>query len=617
MFALQKFLRKHLHFIVVVSILLVVMTWPTIVYVFDTETFWLPTDGRDVWMNIWDAWHGRSVFAGEASSNFTHMLFYPVGLSLDYNTNNLIQRTLLWMFQSTMGTSNAFSLIYLLIVIATALSAYIYVNYLFKDRWLALFAAVVFGFSQHVIGHASHPMLNLLSTIPLTLYALQRGIEERRLKWMLLSGFFVGITAFVGLYIFVCLLLTLGLYLACFTYSKWHQRRFWVGIALLFGIAASISLIHIYPLIRDTSRLSEALEKNVGQEKYNELLSFFISGGHPLLTPVFVSVFDLDTRGDLDIREQHKTSYLGYLPLLLIAIGLCSGVQRRKMIPWLLVLVPFLILRLGSTLQINGELIPGVLLPKHYLNDIFPWIFRAVYSTDHFQIGVLLPLAVLSCFGLQLLLKSVSKTYCSYVVIGLIALVAFEYYQTPLRQVISEQELAFNEWLGRELNQEEIRLINLPMGRRSSKLYGYYQTINEYPHVEGVANRTPETSYDYIRQNALLARWNKRSNMECGPGNFDHYVAAADQLLGDGFSHVIYHQREPDAELLADSFSDIPPVYQDEYVSIYRLPDLRATCLDQVATYQNQLPDLLKFLNSPINQPRSDVALVYLYPAED
>ena len=118
------------------------------------------------------------------------MLFYPVGLSLDYNTNNLIQRTLLWMFQSTMGTSNAFSLIYLLIVIATALSAYIYVNYLFKDRWLALFAAVVFGFSQHVIGHASHPMLNLLSTIPLTLYALQRGIEERRLKWMLLSGFF-------------------------------------------------------------------------------------------------------------------------------------------------------------------------------------------------------------------------------------------------------------------------------------------------------------------------------------------------------------------------------------------------------------------------------------------
>ena len=44
MSSLRSALRKHLHFIVVVGILLVVMTWPTIVYVFDTETFWLPTD---------------------------------------------------------------------------------------------------------------------------------------------------------------------------------------------------------------------------------------------------------------------------------------------------------------------------------------------------------------------------------------------------------------------------------------------------------------------------------------------------------------------------------------------------------------------------------------------
>ena len=617
MSSLRSAFRNHLHFIVVVGILLIVMTWPTIVYVFDTETFWLPTDGRDVWMNIWDAWHGRSVFAGEASSNFTNMLFYPVGLSLDYNPNNLIQRTLLWMLQSVMGTSNAFSLIYLMIVIATALSAYVYVNYLFEDRWLALFGAVVFGFSQHVVGHPNHPMVNLISTIPLTLYALQRGINERKLNWMLLSGFFVGITAFIGLYVFVCLLLTLGLFFACFTYSIWRQQRFWVGTIMLFAVAGSISLIHVYPLIRDTSELSAALNKNVGREFNNDLVSFFVSGGHPWLTSVYDSAFNLDTSGDIDIREQHKTSYLGYVPILLIALGLSSLKYRRQMIPWLFLLLPFLILRLGSVLQINGEIYPSILLPKHFLNEVFPAVFKAFYEVDHFQIGVLLPLAVLSCFGLKVFLKSVRENHHSLIVIVAVALVALEYYQVPTSQIVLEQELAFNEWLGRELNQEEIRLINLPMGRRSSKLYGYYQTINEYPHVEGVANRTPETSYDYIRQNALLARWNKRSNMECGPGNFDHYVAAADQLLGDGFSHVICHQREPDAELVADSFSDIPPAYQDEYVSIYRLPDLRATCLDQVATYQNQLPDLLKFLNSPINQPRSDVALVYLSPAQD
>ena len=58
MSSLRSAFRNHLHFIVVVGILLVVMTWPTIVYVFDTETFWLPTDGRDIYMKFWDAWYG-------------------------------------------------------------------------------------------------------------------------------------------------------------------------------------------------------------------------------------------------------------------------------------------------------------------------------------------------------------------------------------------------------------------------------------------------------------------------------------------------------------------------------------------------------------------------------
>ena len=616
MSSLRGALRNHLHFIVVVGLLLIVMTWPTIVYVFDTETFWLPTSGQDVFLNIWNAWHGRSVFAGEASPYFTDMLFYPTGLSLVYNPNNLIQRTLLWMFQLVIGTSNAFNLIYLMIVVATAVSAYIYINYLFKDRWLALFGAVVFGFSQHVVGHPNHPALNLLATIPLSLYALQRGIGEQKLKWMLLSGFLLGITAFIGIYIFVCLLLTLVLFFLCFTYSKWRQPQFWIGTVLLFAVAGSVSLLYIYPMIRDTSKLDEALKKNLGEEAGNDLLSYFVNGGHPWLSPVFVEVFDLNARGELNFREQHKTSYLGYLPLLLIALGFSSAKHRRKMIPWLMLLGPFLILRLGSTLRINGVLYPEILLPKHFLNAVFPFIFQGFYEIDHFQMGVLLPLSVLSCFGLRVLLKSISKRYCSIAVIGAVALVAFEYYQPLIGQVIPEPQLAFNDWLRNEPNQEDIRLVNLPMGRINSKIYGFYQTINGYPHAEGLANRTPDRSYNYILQNHLLAAWRNRENPDCSSGAFDRYLAGVDQLLGDGFSYVILHHSMRRVYEIADSFRNIPLAYQDVYVSIYRLPDLRENCLDRVAGYQNQLPILQEFLHAPINRPRSDVSLMVLYPAE-
>ena len=616
MSSLRNIVRNHLHFIGVVGLLLIVTTWPTIVYVFDTETFWLPTSGSDVWMKFWDGWRARYIFNGEADLYFTDMLFYPLGLSLAYHPSNVFHMALFAIFQSIMGSSNAFNLIYLLFILTTTLSAYVYLIYVYEHRWLALFGAVVFGFSQHVVGHPNHPDISLLITIPLALYALQRGIGEQNLRWMLLSGFLVGITAFIGLYIWVCLLLTLGMFFLCFTYSKWRQPRFWIGTVLLFAVAGSVSLVHIYPMIRDTSTLDEALKKNLGEESGNDLLSYFVNGGHPLLTPVFVEVFDLNARGELNFREQHKSSYLGYLPLLLIALGLSSSDHRRKMLPWFILLTPFLILRLGSMLLINGVLYPDALLPKHFLNGVLPVVFQAIYETDHFQIGVLLPLSVLSCFGLAVLLNAVSKKHCPYVVLGAVALLAFEYYQPPHSQVIPERQLAYNDWLKTEPNQAELRLINLPMGRRDSKIYGFYQTINGYPHAEGLANRTPDRSYNYILQNHLLAAWHRRENPICSLGAFDQYLAAVEQLLGDGFSHVVLHHGARRVYEIADSVRNIPSAYQDVYVSIYRLPDLHENCLERVSGYQNQLPVLKEFLRAPINRPRGDVSLIYLYPAE-
>ena len=50
-------LRRHIHFFVIVPILIIVMTWPTFVYVFETDTFWLLED-NDAYMLFWDAWYG-------------------------------------------------------------------------------------------------------------------------------------------------------------------------------------------------------------------------------------------------------------------------------------------------------------------------------------------------------------------------------------------------------------------------------------------------------------------------------------------------------------------------------------------------------------------------------
>ena len=45
---LRNTLRERLHFLVVVTLLTLLMTFPAIVYLFRTDVFWLPTkDSRD------------------------------------------------------------------------------------------------------------------------------------------------------------------------------------------------------------------------------------------------------------------------------------------------------------------------------------------------------------------------------------------------------------------------------------------------------------------------------------------------------------------------------------------------------------------------------------------
>lgn len=53
---LRDTIRGHWQILVGLTVLIAVMTFPTILYVFNTEVFWLPTGGhRDTWIRIWDA----------------------------------------------------------------------------------------------------------------------------------------------------------------------------------------------------------------------------------------------------------------------------------------------------------------------------------------------------------------------------------------------------------------------------------------------------------------------------------------------------------------------------------------------------------------------------------
>ena len=498
MSAVARALRNHLPFLLITPVLTIIMTWPTAVHVFDTGELWLPTNDWDVFIEIWDAWHGSQVFAGGTELGRTEALFYPFGLSLRYHPYNVFHMLLLAWLQTILTVANAYNLIYLAFVFATALSGYLFLLYWLKDRWLALFGAVIFGFSQHVVGHPHHPA-SLIATLPFAIYAMHRGVVGQSWKWLAVAGALVGITVLVSIYGYLCLVLTVGMLALYFALSRWRSREFWVGLAVMFVIAGLISAVRIYPMLQSQDEFGEALAKNEGDETANDLLGSFVNYRHSTLTPIFVNALAIDTSDNKYVNGWRHTSYLGYLPLVLTLLALIKAQDRRKLLPWLFLFGLFFVLRLGSELRINDVIYSGVHLPKYYLDRLLPQLFKVVHETDHFQIGVLIPLTILSCVGLRSVVDTVTPSLRIPIILASIVLVAFEYHYVPISLTVSEAQLAFNAWLKAVPNQDEIRLINLPMGRTPSKQYGLYQALNGYPHAEGLAMRTPAASYRYIR----------------------------------------------------------------------------------------------------------------------
>lgn len=565
-------LRHHLHFILVVGILAVAMTWPVASYVFESDTFWLPSHGPDIFIEMWNAWYGQRIITGQADFYFTDLLFYPQGLRLTYHHFSIPSMLTLGGLSALMPVSNAYCLAYLLLIVLNAGSAYVCLLHLFKDKWLALLGAVIFGLSRVTVYFSDSFSYAFLPTLPLSLYFLHRGITENRRKYLVISGILTGLTVWISLYIFVCLLLTLAMIILVFARSRWRDPNYWLRMMLLLALVGIISIIRIYPLMADPQALDTAMERSLSVEMGNEMLSLFINYQHPTVQQVFS-----DLNINLDKLSSGR-SYLGWLPLILIGLGFLfsKAACRRRMLPWLILLLTFLILKLGSFPRINGQVFFDMPLPKYHLNEFA--VFEAFYVSDYFGVGALLPLAILTCYGLKTVLKAVPAKRRPPLILLAAALIAFEYHGMPEPRIITDERTAYIQWLGEQEDQDSIRLINLPIGQFYAKRYLLFQTLSGYPMVEGRSNRTPPSAYTYMQNNPLLKAWRKHEPVRCAPENQGEYLAALDDLDKDGFSHVVFHPRLSHADRIQDSFLDARPSYENERAAVYTLEDLRQSC---------------------------------------
>ncbi len=574
MSAALRLISAHRHFIIIVPLLTLVMSYPTILYIFDSEVIWHPAGGNlDSNIEFWDAWYGSKVLAGQADRYYTNLMFYPEGVSLKYHPFFWPHVLLAWALGGFLTITNALSLGFTLVILSSAFSAYIYALWLFQDKWIALFGAVIFGFCPHIMGHAQGPYTGWLAPFPLVLYFFHRGMRENRRLLVIVSGLLTGLTTLIVFYAFVMLLMCLGFFSLAFAVSRWRDRRFWLSVLLLVSAIAVASVWRLAPLMDNTESTFDTMMWHGFSEYKADALALIVNYGNPVLGRPMADFFGIQSASRLS-----KTNYLGYLPLLLICLGLVTKATRRKMLPWALLFGIFLILRLGSHPNINGTVYFDIRLPKYYLDQILPVVFEAFWDVGHFMMGVMLSLIVLACFGLVALQKRFRVAASPAVVLTLCLIVAFEYYMPLRSKTVSDEQIAFLSWLGEESGADAARLINLPMGRENAKRYNLYQALSGFPQVEGAISRTPERAYGYIKGNFLLSAWYRRLPVHCDMVDEAAFLSGLEQLEKDGFSHIVIHRRLDNSRYIDESFHGLAPAYSDEYVSIFRMGTLRDAC---------------------------------------
>ena len=568
-------LRPHWLFILVIPLAMLAMTTPTISIILDTGTPRVPTRPNDIFMKYWDAWYLQEMLAGRADFFHTDLLFFPNTLSLAYHNFSLPHMVVFGALQGVLPPVNAYLLTYLLIIYANALSAYLFLGRLLERRSCACLGALVFGLSPYVLSHQEHPDLALAASIPLTLYGLHRAVEEGRWPWLVFAGIAAGVTVWIGMYVFICLLMTLGIYALALAAPGWQDKHYWLRLAALLLVAGAVSSPRIAPMLADRALLADVLQKTAGVERNNDLLTLFINRFHPLQV-------GLNERLYQDRKPPyHSDGYLGYVPLALIALALLRSRQRREMLPWLVAALFFIIMRLGSYLVVAGAHYPEIALPKHTLDRLLPWLFGAFWDTSHFQIGILLPWAALVALSADWLLDRLPARAGSAALALILLAVAVEYYSPTIWHISSNRDYhAWIDWLDGEDSGADTLLIHLPMGRNNAKRYGYYQTFNRLPHVEGLASRTPPRAYDTIDGNLLLRTWRGGDNLQCESGNQDAWLEAVDELRAIGFTHIVYHRQQILDETVFASFVDVPSVYDDDFVTIFLVNDLPVACAD-------------------------------------
>jgi hypothetical protein len=396
-----------------------------------------PGSGSGSYQNLWEVWWvNYALLHLHASVYYTSLIFYPLGVSLAYQTMPLLAALVSAPFLA-LGTVFAYNIMFFIGFALSGITMFLLADYLVKNRYAALIAGLVFAFSTfHIAQAIAHVYFINIEFAPLFLYFLMKVVKER---WSYAN--IIGMSASFALATLMgsaeqsVMLLVLLLLIAVIyavnrpTRGTIISKRFassmllFAVIALLFG---SWNFIPILGSIMKPGGLAAANQLNDLQHNAiwsHDLVALFIPSYY---NGIFSSISSAPSVYSTYFAQDptERVAYIGFTVIALSLYGLYRN--RRHEALWLILAVVFGWLTLGPYIQIAGNLtpVPG----PYYLYHLIP-VMNVIKEPGRFDLIFTMMLSILAAFGAKALIERVGEVKSgkrmAYLVVVVLFLLVF------------------------------------------------------------------------------------------------------------------------------------------------------------------------------------------------
>jgi len=496
----------------------------------------LPGDSADTLVHYWNGWWVKQALTAGQSPFHTPYLRHPTGLSLVYH-NFAWGSIIHWlMLEPLVGAFAAYNLSILANLALCGFTAFLLAYELTGDRRAAFLAGLIYQCWPFRLYQLDHP--NLISTqwMPLFLLFLNRTIHQGKRREAVITGLFLALTGYTRWQMLLPAALLGGVLLLCTLPARRASWRRWAPALLLAGLAALLALTPPALMLLNQQRSAPAdlLREGEEEQMQTDLLAYLTpSRSHSVLGPLTEPAY---ARYYPNRSEPRRfAAYIGLSVLITVVLGAWSA--RRSALPWAAMALLLVLLALGSTLRVNGQLYPKAPMPYRLAARLY--VVRLLRFPDRFNMFLALPISILSAYGLAHALALVRRRgqWLAWVVSGLLGLVIlFEYAAVPV-PLMYPQISDFYHQLAQEPG--DFAVLNLKLDAKVSKHYMFAQTVHQRPIVQGKTARFPPGSFDYLSAQPWLRQLRLSGEM---PPDHDDVSRQLKTLAQDDVRYVILHK---------------------------------------------------------------------------